>query len=114
MSYNTKNYQENGEKLVIGGTLEIEDGATVTGLPAAEISKATSSTLGGIKAATKSAGDTVEIKIDSSSAKLYAPRYPKAWYVEPCDASNPQLQEVATTLNAVITNLVEADLMSTH
>ena len=24
MSYNTKNYQENGDKLVIGGTLEIE------------------------------------------------------------------------------------------
>ena len=33
MSYNTKNYQENGEKLVIGGTLEIEDGATLTGFP---------------------------------------------------------------------------------
>ena len=35
MSYNTKNYQENGDKLVIGGTLEIEDGATLTGLPKA-------------------------------------------------------------------------------
>lgn len=34
MSYNTKNYTEQGgEKTVIGGTLEIKEGATVTGLP---------------------------------------------------------------------------------
>lgn len=33
MSYNTKNYTEQGgEKTVIGGTLEIRDGATVVGL----------------------------------------------------------------------------------
>lgn len=37
MSYNTKNYMEQGgEKLVIGGTLEILPGASVTGLPVAE------------------------------------------------------------------------------
>lgn len=36
MSYNTKNYTEQGgEKTVIGGTLEIKAGATVTGLAAA-------------------------------------------------------------------------------
>ena len=34
MSYNTKNYTEpGGEKTVIGGTLEIKEGAVVTGLP---------------------------------------------------------------------------------
>lgn len=34
MSYNAKNYTEQGgEKTVIGGTLEIKDGASVTGLP---------------------------------------------------------------------------------
>ena len=34
MSYNTKNFTEQGgEKTVIGGTLEIKDGAVVTGLP---------------------------------------------------------------------------------
>ena len=34
MSYNTKNYTEQGgEKTVIGGTLEIQDRAVVTGLP---------------------------------------------------------------------------------
>ena len=36
MSYNTKNYTEQGgEKTVIGGTLEIKEGASVTGLPSA-------------------------------------------------------------------------------
>jgi len=34
MSYNTKNYTEQGgDKTVIGGTLEIKEGASVTGLP---------------------------------------------------------------------------------
>lgn len=34
MSYNAKNYTEQGgEKTVIGGTLEIKERATVTGLP---------------------------------------------------------------------------------
>ena len=34
MSYNTKNYtKQGGEKTVIGGTLEIKEGASVTGLP---------------------------------------------------------------------------------
>jgi hypothetical protein len=34
MSYNAKNYtKQGGEKTVIGGTLEIKEGASVTGLP---------------------------------------------------------------------------------
>lgn len=37
MSYNTKNFMEQGgEKLVIGGEMEITSDATVTGLPVAE------------------------------------------------------------------------------
>ena len=37
MSYNVKNYTEQGgETTVIGGTLEIKEGASVTGLPQAE------------------------------------------------------------------------------
>ena len=36
MSYNTKNYLENGDKLVIGGTLEVLDGAKLSGFPVAE------------------------------------------------------------------------------
>ena len=41
MSYNGKNYMEQGgDKWVIGGTLEIKEGASVTGLPAAEVPQA--------------------------------------------------------------------------
>ena len=37
MSYNSKNYTEQGgEKTVIGGILEIKQGASVTGLPVLE------------------------------------------------------------------------------
>lgn len=37
MSYNIKNYTEQGgETTVIGGTLEIKEGASITGLPKAE------------------------------------------------------------------------------
>ncbi|AVV54875.1 Head fiber protein [Paenibacillus glucanolyticus] len=37
MGYSTKNYTEQGgEKTVIGGVLEIKEGASVTGLPVAE------------------------------------------------------------------------------
>ena len=44
--YNCKNYTEQGgEKTVIGGTLEIKEGASVTGLPAA-----TKTTVGGVLA----------------------------------------------------------------
>lgn len=35
MSFNTKNYQD-GDKMVIGGTLEITEGATLSGFPKAE------------------------------------------------------------------------------
>jgi hypothetical protein len=47
MTYNTKNYTEQGgEKTVIGGTLEIKDEATVVGLSLIENqSKSTSTTI---------------------------------------------------------------------
>ena len=64
MSYNAKNYTEQGgEKTVIGGTLEIKEGASVTGLPSASVSIATETTLGGIKAAAKTETDTVTVKV---------------------------------------------------
>lgn len=38
MSYSTKNYSTNGgDKLVIGGTLEVKEGATVTGIVSATV-----------------------------------------------------------------------------
>lgn len=76
MSYNVKNYTEQGgEKTVIGGILEIKEGATVTGITATA-APASAAALGGIKAAASSAGDTVEVKINTASSKLYVPTYP--------------------------------------
>lgn len=55
MSYNTKNYMaQGGEKLVIGGTLEILEGASVTGLsssftPAANQADSTATTIAELK-----------------------------------------------------------------
>ncbi|EKP0378005.1 Head fiber protein [Listeria innocua] len=41
MSYSAKNYAEHGgDKTVIGGTLEIKEGATVTGLPSSSFTPA--------------------------------------------------------------------------
>jgi len=76
MSYNSKNYTEQGgEKTVIGGTLEIAEGASVTGLSADPLLVATEETLGGVKAATAGESDTVEVKI-GEDGKLYVPTYP--------------------------------------
>lgn len=76
MSYNVKNYTEQGgEKTVIGGTLEVLDGATVTGITGVAAA-ANANTLGGIKASPKGTGDTVEVKINSTTSKLYVPTYP--------------------------------------
>lgn len=52
MSYNTKNYTEQGGEItVIGGTLKIEEGAVVTGLPQAENqANSTASTIADLKA----------------------------------------------------------------
>ena len=75
MEYNAKNYMaQGGDRLVIGGTLEIKEGASVTGLPVATASAATEETLGGVLAAEKSESDTVEAKIGEDH-KLYVPPY---------------------------------------
>lgn len=51
MSFNTKNYQENGDTLVIGGTLELAEGTTISGLPAAENqADSTATTIADLKA----------------------------------------------------------------
>ena len=76
MSYNSKNYTEQGgEKTVIGGTLEIKEGASVTGLPSPTLPMATQTSLGGIKAANKTETDTVPVKIDETGL-LYVATYP--------------------------------------
>ena len=57
-----------------GATLIVEDGGLVEGITGVA-GAATASTLGGVKAATKGAGDTVEVKIDPTTSKLYTAPY---------------------------------------
>ena len=75
MEYNAKNYMaQGGDRLVIGGTLEIQEGASVTGLPSAVVAVATEEALGGVLAAAKAETDTLEAKIGEDH-KLYVPPY---------------------------------------
>ena len=104
MSYNGKNYAEQGgDKWVIGGTLEIKEGATVTGLPEGEaysLPVASASVLGGVKAAAKGSGDTVPVKVDSAG-NLYVPTYPSVPTIP--KAAN-QTDSVATEVAALVTD----------
>lgn len=123
MSYNTKNYTEQGgEKTVIGGTLEIKEGASVTGLSANPLLVATEETLGGVKAAAAGEDDTVEVKI-GEDGKLYAPTYPtdatesvsglvkKA--ANQADSIAEDTATLVTDFNALLAKLKAAGLMAT-
>lgn len=112
MFYNCSNYNtDGGNTTVIGGKLEIKDGATVTGITATT-APASSTALGGIKAVTKGAGDTVEVKIDGTSAKLYVPTYPTqtvASNVAYAVGTEPTKAEFDALIDALITaGLMEA------
>lgn len=122
MSYNTKNYTEQGgEKTVIGGTLEIKEGASVTGLSADPLLVATEETLGGVKAAAAGEDDTVEVKI-GEDGKLYAPTYPtdatesvsglvKA-AANQADSIAEDTATLVTDFNALLAKLKAAGLMA--
>jgi hypothetical protein len=122
MSYNTKNYTEQGgEKTVIGGTLEIKEGASVTGLSANPLLVATEETLGGVKASAAGEDDTVEVKI-GEDGKLYAPTYPtdatesvsglvkKA--ANQADSIAEDTATLVTDFNALLAKLKAAGLMA--
>lgn len=122
MSYNTKNYTEQGgEKTVIGGTLEIKEGASVTGLSADPLLVATEETLGGVKAAAADEGDTVEIKI-GEDGKLYAPTYPTdatesvsglvKTAANQADSIAEDTATLVTDFNALLAKLKAAGLMA--
>ena len=84
-TYNTRNYAAHGGgEWVVGGKLTVLEGATVEGLTATA-APASADALGGVKAAEKGAGDTVEVKI-GGDAKLYAPTYPEAYVLPPAEA----------------------------
>lgn len=113
--YNAKNYTEQGgEKTVIGGTLEIKEGASVTGLPSTA-APASAAALGGVKAVAKGAGDTVEAKI-GADGRLYVPTYP---VVPEIPVAANQVDSEATTaaglvtdFNALLAKLKAAGLMA--
>ena len=115
MSYNTKNYTEQGGgKTVIGGTLEIREGASVTGLTSTA-APASATALGGVKAAAKEATDTVSVKIDDDGF-LYVPAYPAV--LEIPVAANQEastVEDISALLidfNALLTKLKAAGLMA--
>jgi hypothetical protein len=116
MSYNIKNYTEQGgEKTVIGGVLEIKEGASVTGLPSSGLTAATETTLGGIKAATKTETDTVPAKI-GEDGKLYVPSYPVISEIpvaeNQADSTASDVAGLLTDFNSLLSKLKTAGLMT--
>lgn len=97
-----KNYKtDNGDTTVIGGKLKFKTGATVEGLPTAS---ATAS--GGVKAAAKGAGDTVEAKI-GADGKLYVPPVAAATTaaIGGVKAATSQADSTATDVAGLVTDL---------
>jgi len=124
--YNTKNYTEQGgEKTVIGGEIVIEGKITVAGSGKVEgiagvTGAATDSTLGGIRAAARGDDDTVEVKIDSTTSRLYvapptlatkdsAGLVMKAANVATINDGDPV---TAGSFNALLTALINAGIMA--
>ena len=119
MSYNTKNYTEQGgERTVIGGILEIKEGAQVIGLPEGQnytLPAASANALGGVKAAAKGSGDTVAVKVDSEG-NLYVPTYPTVPIVpkaaNQAASTAADVAALVTDFNALLTKLKAAGLMT--
>lgn len=86
----TKNYgDQGGNRWVVGGELKLAAGAQITGDGAANLAAvANGTTLGGVKAVAKGAGDTVEVKIDEDG-KLYVPEYPDEYTLPNATAEDP-------------------------
>ena len=119
MSYNAKNYQEpGGEKWVIGGALEIQEGAQVTGLPeggGSYVLPVTSSgALGGVKAAAKGEGDTVPVKADVEG-NLYVPTYPTTpQAAAQADSVASDVPGQVSDFNSLLAKLRAAGLMASE
>lgn len=103
MSYNVKNYTEqNGEVTHIGGTLVIEEGATVTGdglSPTYTLPTASASTKGGVKV-----GDGLTI----SSEKLAVDAAANVAAL----GESAELADVITAVNGILTALKAKKLMA--
>ena len=114
--YNAKNYTEQGgEKTVIGGTLEIQEGASVTGLPSSQVPAATETTLGGVKATTKTETYTVAAKI-GTDGNLYVPSYPTVPEIPVAQnqvaSTAEDIAGLLSDFNTLLTKLKTAGLMA--
>lgn len=115
MSYNAKNYTEQGGDVThIGGKLIIEDGAEVEGLDGGggsyTLPTASADTLGGVKAKTKDS-ETVEVAVDGEG-KLYVPAAPQA--ETQVDSTASDAETLKTDLNSLLAKLKAAGLMKSE
>jgi hypothetical protein len=115
MSYNTKNYTEQGgEKTVIGGTLEFKEGATITGVTFPDLEPATETTLGGIKAEAKTEDETVPVRIDEEGF-LFIPAYPVVPEIPKAEnqaaSTAEDAEALVTDFNELLAKLKAAGLM---
>jgi len=112
--YNAKNYTEQGgDRTVIGGSLEIREGATVTGF-SFDLQPASFTTLGGVKAAPAEEEDTMPVSIDEDGF-LFVPEYPPVTEIPEMEN---QPNSVASTIaglvvdfNALLMKLKDVGLM---
>ena len=103
MSYNAKNYTEQGgETTHFGGKVVFEEGVEVEGLSANPLNKASADTLGGIKV-----GEGLSIDADGVlSADGITPAANQA------DSTATTIAGLVTDFNALLTKLKTAGLMT--
>ncbi|KAF5065357.1 hypothetical protein DSECCO2_274590 [anaerobic digester metagenome] len=105
MRYNTKNYTEQGgEKTVIGGTLEIKEGSSVTGLPSAiNQAASTASNVAGVK------DDLNALLIKLKDAGLMAP---DTWNVSVAKAPTSLSEDMTENQSKVESVAIEDNVIT--
>jgi len=105
MGYNTKNYTEQGgEKTVIGGMLEIKEGASITGLPSAINQVAsTATTVAGVK------DDFNSLLLKLKDAGLMTP---DAWNVSVSKISTPSGDDLIANQSKVTGIAIEDNIIT--
>ena len=102
-SYSALSDKPQINNITLAGNKSLSDlGIQPAGNYLTNVPKATSSVYGGIKASEKEAGDTVEVKQDNSSGKLFVPTYPSLSGYALLNAptfSNPKTNAPASSSN---------------
>lgn len=113
MSYNAKNYTEQGGDVThIGGKFIIEEDAEIEGLDGGSYTLPTASadTLGGVKAKAKS-DESVEVVVDDGG-KLYVPAPVQMENQDDC--SSDEASDIKTAFNDLLFKLKSAGLMKSE